>query len=98
MPIHYGMKFIIMNPMDEVLCMNKWNEIKIKHIKLLDSTDRICFKVLDLGDQSNPGILKYGAPMWLQVLEAAIDAENSWQTGYLLGAKVFFVFKVCDCA
>lgn len=54
-PIHYGMLFVVMNLMEEVLCVNKWDEVKCKPIHLIEPTDKICFKVIDLADPSNPG-------------------------------------------
>jgi hypothetical protein len=89
-PMHYGMVFIMMNMMEEVLCVNKWDEVKCKPIQNIDPTDRICFKVLQLLDPTNPGVLKYGSPMWLQLMDSSLsDGEAAWQNSHVLAAKPY---------
>jgi hypothetical protein len=89
-PMHYGMVFIMMNMMEEVLCVNKWDQVKCKPIQNIDPTDRICFKVLQLLDPTNPGVLKYGSPMWLQLMDSSLsDGESAWQNSHVLAAKPY---------
>lgn len=87
--LHFGMSFFIMNSMDEILCVNKWDEILCKSQNKLDSTDRITFKLIDLEDPTNPGAVKYGRSMWLQVIDNSVDADNSMQGGYVVGSQLF---------
>ena len=87
--LHFGMSFFIMNSMDEILCVNKWDEILCKTESKLESTDRITFKLVDLEDPTNPGAVKYGRSMWLQIIDNSVDADNSMQSGYVVGAQLF---------
>ena len=53
--IHYGMSFVIMNFADEVLCVDGLGKIKAKPLSVVQGTDCILFKVIDLTDITNPG-------------------------------------------
>jgi hypothetical protein len=69
--INFGMAFIIMNYMNELLYVNKYGELRCKEMHLIESTDRIKFKMIDLINPSNPSSLKFGDSMWLQCLDAS---------------------------
>jgi hypothetical protein len=54
--IHYGMSFVVMNFADEVLCIDRLDKVKVKHINSVQSNDKVLFKVVDLTDVTNPGM------------------------------------------
>eukprot|EP00601_Ochromonadales_sp_CCMP2298_P014605 CAMPEP_0173225496 /NCGR_PEP_ID=MMETSP1142-20121109/4912_1 /TAXON_ID=483371 /ORGANISM="non described non described, Strain CCMP2298" /LENGTH=262 /DNA_ID=CAMNT_0014153851 /DNA_START=424 /DNA_END=1209 /DNA_ORIENTATION=- len=87
--IYYGMSFVIMNYADEILYVNKKEELRCKSLSQIESSDRIKFKMIDLNNPSNPQPLKYGDPMYLQSMEANEAADNSFQMGSVLSAKLF---------
>lgn len=87
--MHFGMSFFIMNFMDEVLCVNKWDEVLCKPQNKLTQSDRITFKLIDLEDPTNPGAIKYGRPIWLQIIDNSSIADNSMQSGSVVGAQLF---------
>lgn len=87
--LHFGMSFFIMNFMDEILCVNKWDEILCKPLNKLSQSDRITFKLIDLEDPTNPGAIKYGQPIWLQVIDNSAVADNSLQAGSVIGSQLF---------
>ena len=49
-----------MNSLNEVLCVNEHDEVEIKPADKVLSDDRICMKLLDLSDPTNPRPLKVG--------------------------------------
>ena len=49
------MSFVILNFADEVLCIDKYGKIKVKHMNKIHPSDSILFKVIDLTDITNPG-------------------------------------------
>jgi hypothetical protein len=53
--MHYGMNVVLINSLDEVLCVNQHREVMCKTEEQLETSDEICFKVVDLTDPSNPG-------------------------------------------
>jgi hypothetical protein len=55
--MHYGMNVVLLNSLDEVLCVNQHHEVMCKTEDQLESHDEICFKIVDLTDPSNPGEL-----------------------------------------
>jgi len=93
--LHYGISVIIMNYTDEVLCVNKFDEIRTKSVNSLQPSDRVVFKVLDLSDPTNPAGLLYGDNIWLQV--ANTDAQgvvteatsHGHNNGLVIGSKLF---------
>mmetsp|Transcript_24802 Transcript_24802/g.25431 ORF Transcript_24802/g.25431 Transcript_24802/m.25431 type:complete len:811 (-) Transcript_24802:16-2448(-) len=85
--MHYGMNVVIINSLDEVLCVNQHREVMCKTEEQLENTDEICFKIVDLTDPSNPGPLAYGKPIWLQILNS--EEDNNIYYGFVLGAKLF---------
>jgi len=87
--LHFGMSFFIMNFMDEVLCVNKWDEVLCKPQNKLTQSDRITFKLIDLEDPTNPGAIKYGRPIWLQIIDTSSIADNSLQSGSVVGSQLF---------
>lgn len=84
--MHYGMNVVLINSLDEVLCVNRYQEVMCKTEDQLENGDEICFKIVDLTDPSNPGPLAYGKPIWLQILNS--EEDNNIYYGYVLGAKV----------
>jgi hypothetical protein len=97
--MHYGMNVVLINSLDEVLCVNQHQEVLCKTEDQLENDDEICFKIVDLTDPSNPGPLfsffssetiigplAYGKPIWLQILNSEVD--NNIYYGNVLGAKV----------
>jgi len=77
--LYYGMSFVIINYSQEILFVNSRDELRCKPLRLIDSTDRIKFKLVDLLNPSNPKPVEFGASMWLQVLDN--EGENSIQHG-----------------
>ena len=110
--MHYGMTVVVINFLEQAICMNEWNEIQCKPLHLITKHDKTCFKLIDMNDPENPGItdslfshthtlcyliftislfegpVKYGAPLWLQMVDPSGQADNSFQNGHILGAKV----------
>ena len=96
--MHYGMNVVLINSLDEVLCVNQHQEVLCKTEDQLENNDEICFKIVDLTDPSNPGLgvylafwievgpLAYGKPIWLQILNS--EEDNNIYYGNVLGAKV----------
>lgn len=95
--MHYGMTIVVMNVLGQVLSVKTFKdesgiesfEIQCKNPELLAEEDRFCFKLLDLAEPLNPGPIKYGAPLWLQLEDSAGGSESSWLQGSVLGAQLF---------
>lgn len=90
-PLHYGNLVVVMNEMNHVLCVDKWGHTRIKSKKQLLFTDKMCFKLVDLADYSNPREITYGQPFWLQLIEtpvAGAPSLNFFQSKVLC-SKVF---------
>lgn len=87
MKMHYGMNIVLMNCSDEVLCVNKFQEVLCKSEALLEDGDEIIFKVIDLTEPTNPGPIEYGKPIWLQTLSSSSD--NNIHFGFVLTSKLF---------
>ena len=87
--LHFGMNFFIMNYMDEILCVNKFDEVLCKPQNKLLQSDKITFKLIDLDDPTNPGAVKYGDPLWLQVIDNSPIADNSLNNGFVVGSQLF---------
>ena len=87
--IFFGMSFIIINYAQEILYVNKRDELRCKPLNQIESTDRVKFKMIDLLNPSNPKPLEYGDQIWLQVLDANESSENTLQHGQLLTSKLF---------
>ncbi|CAE7850593.1 unnamed protein product, partial [Symbiodinium microadriaticum] len=85
--MHYGMNIVLINSLDEVLCVNQFHEVMCKSEDQLTYGDEICFRIVDLMEPSNPGPIPYGAPIWLQALKS--EGDNSIYYGFVLGAKLF---------
>jgi hypothetical protein len=51
------MSFVIMNFADEVLCVDGLGKVKVKPLSVVQSSDCILFKIIDLTDITNPGEL-----------------------------------------
>ena len=77
--LYYGMSFVIINYSQEILFVNTRDELRCKPLRLIDSADRIKFKLVDLLNPSNPKPVEFGASMWLQVLDN--EGDNSIQHG-----------------
>jgi hypothetical protein len=87
MKMHYGMNIVLMNCSDEVLCVNKFEEVLCKAESLLEEGDEIIFKLIDLTEPTNPGPIEYGKPIWLQTLSSSSD--NNIHFGFVLTSKLF---------
>eukprot|EP00602_Paraphysomonas_sp_CaronLab_P004899 CAMPEP_0185026632 /NCGR_PEP_ID=MMETSP1103-20130426/10970_1 /TAXON_ID=36769 /ORGANISM="Paraphysomonas bandaiensis, Strain Caron Lab Isolate" /LENGTH=863 /DNA_ID=CAMNT_0027560281 /DNA_START=92 /DNA_END=2683 /DNA_ORIENTATION=- len=85
--MHYGMNIVLMNSLDEVLCVNQHHEVMCKTEDQLEYGDEICFKLIDLTEPTNPGPIAYGKPVWLQALRS--EGDNSIYYGFVVGAKLF---------
>lgn len=81
--IYYGMSCLIINYSQEILYVNKRDEIRCKPLTQIDSSDRVKFKIIDLINPSNPKPLEYGDQIWLQVLDSTESSENTLQHGYI---------------
>lgn len=84
--MHYGMNIVLMNSLDEVLCVNQHHEVMCKSEDQLEYGDEICFRIVDLVEPTNPGPIAYGAPIWLQALNS--EGDNNIYYGFVVGAKV----------
>lgn len=83
------MNCVLINSLDEVLCVNQMDEIVCKPIEQLSSTDQICFKLFDLLEPTNPGPIAYGKNVWLQILRSHQrneDTSSSATTSSAAGA------------
>eukprot|EP01031_Cornospumella_fuschlensis_P044172 gene44172-54003_t len=87
--INYGMTCIIMNYANEVLYVDKYNELRAKPMSQVQPTDRIKFKMIDLLSPSNPRAIHFGQNCWLQCLDLSENADNSFQAGSVLTSKLF---------
>lgn len=96
--MHYGMTIVVMNVLGQILSVKPYRdesgiesfEIQCKNPELLAVEDRFCFKLLDLAEPLNPGPVKYGAPLWLQLGDSSSGGgESSWLQGSVLGAQLF---------
>ncbi|RYG70280.1 hypothetical protein EON64_00600 [archaeon] len=87
--INYGMTCIIMNYANEVLYVDKYNELRAKPMSQVHPTDRIKFKMIDLLSPSNPRAIHFGQNCWLQCLDLSDNADNSFQGGSVLTTKLF---------
>lgn len=67
--IHYGMLIVVKNYLDEVVCINKLDEIRCKPINQLSVFDRIVFRIIDMNEPSNAASINFGDPIWLQVVD-----------------------------
>jgi hypothetical protein len=88
--IHYNMIFMIMNYNNEVIYVDRNNEMRVKHISQIKSTDRLRFKMVNLSNPSNPSTIQFGDNMWLQIADN-IDSiiDTTFQTGSVLISKLF---------
>eukprot|EP01041_Mallomonas_annulata_P009380 gene9380-19466_t len=87
--MHYGMTIVLINFLEQILCINEYDEVQCKPVSLLEKEDKICFKLLDLSEPLNPGPIQYGAPLWLQVVDPSGSGDNNWQNGSVIGVKLF---------
>ena len=70
------MNCVLVNSLDEVLCVNHLDEIVCKPCDQLSSSDQICFKLFDLLEPTNPGPIEYGRNLWLQILRSPSRADE----------------------
>jgi hypothetical protein len=89
--IHFNMTFIIMNYNNEVIYVDKNNELRVKPLENIKSTDRIKFKVVDLSNPSNPTTIQFGDNLWLQLADGPDSSgiDTTFQTGSVVTTKVF---------
>ena len=90
-PLNYGMRVVVMNEMNHVLCVDKWGHTRIKSKQQLLLSDKMCFKLVDLREYHNPGEITYGQPLWLQLIETPVEgaASLSFFRSVVLSSKVF---------
>lgn len=84
--VNYGNMVSIMNYNDEMLCVDQYNDVCLKHIDDISHTDNICFKILDLAEPSNMKTVEYGNFIWLQITN---KLNEDIQVGRLVGSKLF---------
>jgi hypothetical protein len=89
--IHYNMTCIIMNYNEEVIYLDKYNELRVKPLSEVKNGDRVKFKVTDVNNPSNPSTIKFGDSLWLQ---ASDNVENplidtTFQNGNIITTKLF---------
>lgn len=87
--INYGMTFMIVNYANEVMYVDKQNQIRSKHISEVQPYDRIKFKMIDLTNPSNPRAIEYGDNFWIQCLDVSENADNSFSVGSVLTTQLF---------
>lgn len=63
------MSVVIKNYLGEIVCVNKYDELRCKQVADLVPTDRIVFRVLDMRETSNAASVHYGDPIWIKVSE-----------------------------
>jgi len=66
--LNYGSLVCLANYNEEVLCVDQYNDVCIKHMDDVDYTDFISLKVIDLAEPNNQKNIEYGDFIWLQVL------------------------------
>jgi hypothetical protein len=94
--IHYGMSVVIKNFAGEVMCVNKFDELRSKAIADLLPTDKIVFQLIDIRESSNAASINFGDPIWMKSIDNYTDYANDSSTsasfalaGRIIGAKVF---------
>jgi uncharacterized ubiquitin-like protein YukD len=88
----FGQLIVILNDNNEVLCVDRQNKIRIKNKSQLLKRDKICFKIVDLREMSNPATVKYGEAMWLQAVETPAPGESvdtNFYSSSVVGCKIF---------
>lgn len=50
------MTIVIMNSNDEVLCVDEYDDVICKPVEMLQPSDKLAFKLIDLTEPTNPGI------------------------------------------
>lgn len=72
LPIKYNGHYVLINLLDEVLCVDKLNDVHCKHSQDVSSSDKFVFVLMHLSDNSADAV-KFGDSVWLQLL----GSENS---------------------
>ena len=91
--LHYGMMAVLMNERNDVLCVSPApeNEMRIKPRHAILPNDRTLFKLIDLRDLTSPHSIRYGEPVWLQIIDVSGNPGTTygWNQATLLGTKLF---------
>ena len=90
--LHYGQMVVVMGEKNNIVCVSQeTNEIKLKPQDSVLPTDRTLFKLIDLRDSSNPHAVKYGEPLWLQIIDVSGNPGTlyGWNQAMALCSKLF---------
>lgn len=91
--LHYGMMAVLMSERNDVLCVSPApeNEMRIKPRHAILPNDRTLFKLIDLRDLTSPHSIRYGEPVWLQIVDVSGNPGTTygWNQATLLGTKLF---------
>ncbi len=88
-PVYFGTSLLIMNYIGEVLYVNTQNELRCKPLNLLQSTDRVKFKIIDVRHSNASGPVHFGEQLWIQILSnSEVGDVNTFKQGVILAAKV----------
>ena len=89
--LHYGQMVVVMGEKNNIVCVSQeTNEIKLKPQDSVLPTDRTLFKLIDLRDSSNPHAVKYGEPLWLQIIDVSGNPGTlyGWNPAMALCSKL----------
>lgn len=90
--LHYGQMVVVMGEKNSIVCVSQeTNEIKLKPQESVLPTDRTLFKLIDLRDSTNPHAVKYGEPLWLQIIDVSGNPGTlyGWNQAVALCSKLF---------
>ena len=94
-PVNYGQIIVLMNDANECICLDRKDNMRIKSAAQLKPSDSICWKLTDLRETTNPSEIRYGDPIWLQVVKMQDQgsgngaAVTDFFSGQILGTKIF---------
>lgn len=88
-PVNFLMPLIIMNDHNEILFVDKFNELRSKPIYKITSADRIRFQILDITSPRNNKGIEYNEDIWIQPLDNGEDVNHIMHTGSILTSKLF---------
>lgn len=100
--IHFGMSFVILNAMGEVLCVSNMDseelrKVECKRSEQLGRSDKYIFRLIDLNEPTSAGQIYLNSPIWLQIAPEASSSEHVLtEQGMVLGSKLFYAPRMAS--
>lgn len=100
--IHYGMSFVMLNAMGEVLCLSnseseELRRVECKRSEQLGRADRYVFRLIDLNEPTSAGQVSLNSPVWLQITSETAPADHLLsEQGMVLGSKLFYAPRMAS--